>query len=226
MNVIFGIGSKKVGSYLDIKGKMGQRKPQSYDYFIVLDFEATCQKNIQLVPQEIIEFPALKVNSTTYEVETKFHQFVKPVVHPQLTDFCKELTTITQAEVDNASEFSKVMGDFRAWINSEMQGKSFIYVTCGDWDMETMLPAQCRLSGEEVPDHCKSWVNIKKSYRNYTKHFARGLIEMLEGLGIGHTGTLHRGLDDCINILNILRGLADRGVQFSPSNKCIQARLS
>ncbi|XP_068241223.1 ERI1 exoribonuclease 3-like [Palaemon carinicauda] len=205
---------------------MAQRKLQRYDYFIVLDFEATCEKDIQLKPQEIIEFPALKVNSTTYEVESQFHQFVKPVGHPQLTMFCKELTTIKQDEVDNASEFSVVLRDFCSWVNSELHGKSFIFVTCGDWDLETMLPEQCNFSGEQVPHFCKSWVNIKKSYRHCTGRFGKGIVEMLRYLRIPHTGTLHRGLDDCLNIVKILRALAERGFQFLPSDRCIHSRLS
>ncbi|XP_020934000.1 ERI1 exoribonuclease 3-like isoform X3 [Sus scrofa] len=50
--------------------------PQRYHYFLVLDFE------------EIIEFPILKLNGWTMEIESTFHVYVRPVVHPQLTPFC------------------------------------------------------------------------------------------------------------------------------------------
>jgi len=53
------------------------------DYFLVLDFEATCDKP-QIHPQEIIEFPILKLNGRTMEIESTFHMYVQPVVHPQL----------------------------------------------------------------------------------------------------------------------------------------------
>ena len=36
--------------------------PQQFDYFLVMDFEATCERDTKLKPQEIIEFPCLKVN--------------------------------------------------------------------------------------------------------------------------------------------------------------------
>uniref|UniRef100_A0A8D1FI12 Exonuclease domain-containing protein n=1 Tax=Sus scrofa TaxID=9823 RepID=A0A8D1FI12_PIG len=52
--------------------------PQRYHYFLVLDFEVT----------EIIEFPILKLNGWTMEIESTFHVYVRPVVHPQLTPFC------------------------------------------------------------------------------------------------------------------------------------------
>jgi hypothetical protein len=34
--------------------ELSQIKPQDYDYFLVLDFEATCQKDVPLVPQVLI----------------------------------------------------------------------------------------------------------------------------------------------------------------------------
>jgi len=41
--------------------------------------------------QEIIEFPVLKVNGITFEIESQFHQYVQPDVHKELTDFCTEV---------------------------------------------------------------------------------------------------------------------------------------
>lgn len=41
--------------------------------------------------QEIIEFPVLMLNSSTLEVESIFHQYVLPTVHPELTGFCTEV---------------------------------------------------------------------------------------------------------------------------------------
>ena len=58
---------------------------QYYDYFIVLDFEAQCEREKQLFPQEIIEFPALLVDAKTLETVSEFHHYVQPTVHTQLT---------------------------------------------------------------------------------------------------------------------------------------------
>ena len=43
------------------KGSMSI-SPQQFDHFLVMDFEATCERDTKLKPQEIIEFPCLKVN--------------------------------------------------------------------------------------------------------------------------------------------------------------------
>lgn len=44
--------------------------------------------------QEIIEFPILKLNGRTMEIESTFHMYVQPVVHPQLTPFCTEVRAL------------------------------------------------------------------------------------------------------------------------------------
>ena len=42
------------------------------EYYLVLDFEATCNEHKKPKPQEIIEFPVLKVNATTMVIEATY----------------------------------------------------------------------------------------------------------------------------------------------------------
>jgi len=74
---------------------MSQGHPK-YDYFCVLDFEATCDDVKRLSHQEIIEFPVVVVDARTFEVAAEFHKYVRPVWNPILTKFCTELTGIQQ----------------------------------------------------------------------------------------------------------------------------------
>lgn len=78
---------------------------QEFQYFVVVDFEATCDKEKNPHPQEIIEFPSVLVNSMTGQLEASFQTYVRPAYHQNLTDFCKELTGIQQIQVlmDNFS---------------------------------------------------------------------------------------------------------------------------
>ena len=41
---------------------------QRFKYLVVLDFEATCQKSGRISPQEIIEWPAIIIDTTTFEI--------------------------------------------------------------------------------------------------------------------------------------------------------------
>ena len=67
-----------------------------YNYYCVLDFEATCDDVKRLSNQEIIEFPVVVVDAHTFEVTAEFHKYVRPVWNPVLTKFCTELTGILQ----------------------------------------------------------------------------------------------------------------------------------
>lgn len=56
---------------------------------IYLVYVSSCSSSRPI--QEIIEFPILKLNGRTMEIESTFHMYVQPVVHPQLTPFCTEV---------------------------------------------------------------------------------------------------------------------------------------
>ena len=43
-----------------------------------------------------VEFPAILLNLQTGNIESEFHQYVLPEENPLLSDFCKQLTGITQ----------------------------------------------------------------------------------------------------------------------------------
>ena len=73
---------------------------QNYTHFIVLDYEATCIKDMRLNPQEIIEFPTILVRIDSdigeWNVIDTFHEYVKPVFRPKLSPFCIKLTGILE----------------------------------------------------------------------------------------------------------------------------------
>nr|XP_020638921.1 ERI1 exoribonuclease 3 isoform X1 [Pogona vitticeps] len=201
---------------------MSSFPPQRYHYFLVLDFEATCDKP-QIHPQEIIEFPILKLNGRTMEIESTFHMYVQPVVHPQLTPFCTELTGIIQAMVDGQPSLQQVLERVDEWMAKEGlldPSVKSIFVTCGDWDLKVMLPGQCQYLGLPVADYFKQWINLKKAYSFAMGSWPKnGLLDMNKGLNLQHIGRPHSGIDDCKNIANIMKTLAHRGFIFKQTSK-------
>uniref|UniRef100_A0A8C5QXJ6 ERI1 exoribonuclease family member 3 n=1 Tax=Leptobrachium leishanense TaxID=445787 RepID=A0A8C5QXJ6_9ANUR len=171
--------------------------PQRYHYFLVLDFEATCDKP-QIHPQEIIEFPILKLNGRTMEIESTFHTYVQPVVHPQLTPFATELTGIIQEMVDNQPTLCQVLERVEEWMAKEGlldPSVKSIFVTCGDWDLKLMLPGQCEYLGLQVADYFKQWINLKKAYSFAIGTWPKnGLLDMNKGLSLQHIGRPHSGI--------------------------------
>lgn len=74
--------------------------------YIIFDLEATCWENDHKRQNEIIEIGAVKLNEGLKTV-SDFQIFVKPALSPQLSDFCKRLTSISQADVDAAVYFPR-----------------------------------------------------------------------------------------------------------------------
>ncbi|WP_434422884.1 3'-5' exonuclease [Nannocystis pusilla] len=146
--------------------------PAAFDRVVVLDFEATCDSSNPPSPQEVIEFPSVLVSLREREVVDSFSTFVRPVHHPTLSAFCTELTTIRQQDVDAAPVFANVLAAHRAWLEGhglfDSHGhERFALVTCGDWDLQTMLPVQCAASGIPIgslPRAYRRWINIKKIF--------------------------------------------------------------
>lgn len=190
------------------------------DYFLVLDFEATCEDGKKLKPQEIIEFPVLKVNARTLVTESEFHTYVQPTAHPVLTAFCTELTGITQDMVADQPLLSDVMTSFHGWMEANGlldPGVKSCFVTCGDWDLKIMLPKQCSYFSIAIPKYMRQWVNIKHVFQAVTGRKAMGMPGMLRDLGLTLDGRHHSGIDDCRNIAKILAELAKRHPNIQPT---------
>ena len=79
-----------------------------YRYLYCVDLEATCDevdesespRPLAVVPNqmETIEIGLVVIDLETLEIVDEFQRFVRPQINPLLTDFCKELTSIQQAE--------------------------------------------------------------------------------------------------------------------------------
>lgn len=118
--------------------------------------------------------------------------------------------------VETSDPFPKVYEDFDHWLKSEgllsSDSQSFAFVTCGNWDLKTMLPEQFQVSGiENVPEHFNRWINVKKSYQKSMGNFPRSLSHMLHGLGMTFEGRPHSGIDDTKNIARIVEAIGKKG---------------
>ncbi|MCA9708043.1 MAG: AAA family ATPase [Myxococcales bacterium] len=89
---------------------------QPSDY-LVIDLEATCDDG-GAVPKremEIIEIGAVLVDGSSWAPLAEFQSFVRPVRHPRLTEFCCTLTSIAQADVDEAPSFPEALERLRVF---------------------------------------------------------------------------------------------------------------
>lgn len=194
---------------------------QQFNYLLLLDFEATCEKEIAINKPEIIEFPCLAINTNNWKIESSFHKYIKPKINPILSSFCTDLTGIMQETIDDESHFPVVFHEFCNWL----EANKFIYqqsafVTCGDWDLKVMLPAQCQYDNLTIPNYLNKWINLKKSYYDATKYYPKSLKDMLMRLRLEHQGRSHSGLCDTLNMARVIKQLGqEHDAQFQLTSK-------
>ncbi len=188
-------------------------------YLVVLDFEATCQERGRPQPQEIIEFPSVVLDTEALAVVDRIQLYVRPLVLPELSRFCTELTGIEQATVDAADDFPAAFKRYEEWV-ARWPGATF--VTCGDWDLRTCLPRQAEVVGLKVPERYRRWINIKHAFERLYRTKARGLAGMLATLGMQFEGRPHSGLDDCVNTARVMARMIRDG--YCPGAPTAHAR--
>lgn len=202
--------------------------PVTEQYLCVLDFEASCWKEGNRGNMEIIEFPSIlcklvtKDNTTKLIIISEFHQYVKPMIITELSDFCTELTGISQAMVSSALPFLEVYNLHNKWLKSHVtQNDNVTIVTCGAWDLKTMLPQELRRYPHlQHYSEYNKFINIKTEFEHcYGTNKITGMTGMLKHLGIQLEGRHHSGIDDCRNIQRILAAMvADGYITFHPYN--------
>ncbi|MBL9106441.1 MAG: exonuclease domain-containing protein [Myxococcales bacterium] len=190
-----------------------------FEHVIVLDFEATCERGAAPTPQEVIEFPSVLVSLRERAITGSFASFVRPVHHPRLSEFCRQLTSIRQEDVDAAPAFPEVLTSHQAWLAAHgLDAGNAAFVTCGDWDLVSMLPRQCAASGIAVaglPAIYRRWINVKPVFTSKVRRSrSHGMAAMLSALKLKLEGTHHRGIDDCRNIARIVLALLELGADF------------
>ncbi len=168
------------------------------NHYLVVDLEATCDDR-NAIPRgenETIEIGAVLVDGASLAIIAEQTIFVRPVLHPDLTPFCTQLTSITQDMVDHALLFPAAIARLVAF------GTRALFCSWGNYD-RSQLAADCARHGIPMP-FAEHW-NLKDGYA-YRAGSRRGLGTMaaLTRLGIQFTGTHHRGIDDARNIAKML----------------------
>ncbi|XP_070617327.1 ERI1 exoribonuclease 2 [Erythrolamprus reginae] len=185
---------------------------QLFDYLIIIDFESTCWKDVRRC-QEIIEFPAVLLNTSNGEIETEFHMYVQPQEHPTLSEFCTELTGIKQNQVDEGVPLHISLSQFSKWIYKIQQEKSIVFgltsaapeeklcafVTWSDWDLGICLHYECKRKQLRKPNILNSWIDLRATYKSFYSRKPQGLNGALKDVGITFEGREHSGLHDSRN---------------------------
>lgn len=190
---------------------------QIFSYLVILDFESTCWREKSSRPPEIIEFPAVLLNTSSGRVESEFHAFVQPQEQPLLSRFCSELTGITQTKVEAGVPLHICLSRFSRWLQALQREKGLVFpdsasraspsatqglcsfLTWSDWDLGVCLHYECKRKQLRKPEVLSSWIDLRSTYRVFYGRKPKGLNGALHDLGIQFTGREHSGLDDSRN---------------------------
>jgi len=167
--------------------------------YIIVDLEATCwEAQTEIKQKEIIEIGAVALNENFEYAKSEFSSFVKPVENSELSDFCKQLTTIKQNDIDNAEDFKDVFRKFLNWIGSN----EFTICSWGIYDLN-QFNTDCRNHGFALPESFKNHINLKLIFKKVKDVNPGDIQKAMKYLEIKHTGVHHRGIDDARNIAKI-----------------------
>ncbi|AVD91473.1 MULTISPECIES: 3'-5' exonuclease [Pseudomonas] len=208
-------------------------------YLLCVDLEATCDEYPTGLTDELK--PEHKLAVSRHEMETievgavvldlhrdckivsEYTSFVRPVLNPILTDFCKRLTTIDQADVDGADSYDKVRQKLEDYL-SPFKTEGLIWCSWGDYDAK-------QLAMDAVRNRCEpmladlSHTNAKKWHWKILSCRALALRPAVEGWGIEWSGQYHRGIDDARNLGALMGEILRAQGKIPESSRPAQERL-
>jgi inhibitor of KinA sporulation pathway (predicted exonuclease) len=169
---------------------------------LIVDLEATCWERTEHKPSEmeIIEIGAMLIDSKSLQLLGEFQSFVKPLAHPILSDYCRQLTTIKQEAIDDSEFFPSVLARLLVFIEKPDE---VCLASWGNYDRKQLI--------QDCQRHTKPYtfgenhLNIKELFAQTFQVRMCGMKRALSILGLQIEGTHHRGLDDARNICQILR---------------------
>jgi ERI1 exoribonuclease 3 len=204
-----------------LKGGLNIQRSRMSDkpvYVCVLDFEATCWEHSN--NHEIIEFPSvlLQWNGKDVKEVSRIQIYVKPKRNPVISEFCEKLTGITQQTIDQGVSLKNAVWKHHEWLVSHTDKENVTILTCGEWDLRTMLPMDLKSTGLKAPSVYKRFVNVKDLFHLVTKKGKLPMVPMLNHFQLKLEGRHHSGIDDCHNIARLFMELVKMGLttdQFS-----------
>lgn len=147
---------------------------------------------------EIIQVAAILVDTKTFEEIDHFVSFVKPYYNPILSDFIKNLTHITQEQVDGAEDFITVLKTFK-----DRAGNIDTYSFGNDG---IVIAENCGLNKTAFPFRISMFQDAREIFRSagipaekYTSWSINNYFK------IENDGIEHDALDDVRNIIKVLK---------------------
>lgn len=177
-------------------------------HLLIVDLEATCwdgdvpglNRRQTVEDMEVIEFGCVVAEPDGKLLDAKSF-IVRPVLRPQLSSFCTQLTGISQQQVAVAPVYAEVVQVIDAWLAAY---QPFCWASWGDYDRH-QLDAERQHNGCEPAFMALEHKNLKQLWREGRAAKRRsGLQAALAFHDLAFEGQHHRGIDDARNIARLL----------------------
>jgi len=177
------------------------------DRIIILDTEYTSrawamERNFSGLNEfpEIIQIAAILVDTKTFEELDHFIAFVKPQHNPILSDYIKDLTHITQEQVDAAEDFITVLKKFKnraGDVDTYSFGNDGIVIAQNCWLNKTIFDFRVSMFQDAREIFWAAGIPAEE--------YTSGTIQKY--FNIENSGSEHDALDDSRNILRAMKKL-------------------
>jgi inhibitor of KinA sporulation pathway (predicted exonuclease) len=169
------------------------------DKVVIVDIEATCWEGDPPAGQqrEIIEVGVCLLDVRSNKLSDPLSILVRPT-RSTVSDFCTELTSLTQQQVDEGVAFDTACRLLEMNYNS----RNRLWTSWGNYDFYKFRK-QCKERGVRYP-FSKKHMNLKRLFADHYKTHV-SLSKALELTGLDLEGTWHRGVDDAWNSGRLLQ---------------------
>lgn len=171
-----------------------------FDQILVIDIESTCwEDRREDQTSDVIEIGITPIDTKTGDILKTRSIIVRPE-NSEVSEFCTQLTTLTQEDVDAGISFK----DACDILIGEYKSHKHAWASYGHYD-RSVFETQCKRENIIYP-FAKTHINVKILFAlRYSLKRDIGMAKALRVLGMPLIGTHHRGGDDSRNVANILR---------------------
>lgn len=186
--------------------------------YVVLDLEwnmGSAKKELKMMPFEIIEIGAVKLNSEKKETD-RFSRLIRPRVYKKMHRINSSIVHLSNKDLKDAESFEIVYSEFQEFLGPE----PVMFCTWGDSDL-TELQRNIRFFNL-IPLSLGpiEFLDVQKLY-GYSKDSPKerlSLKKAAEELSIPETTGFHRALGDAIYTAGILEHIDKKWEKYTSFN--------
>jgi len=217
-------------------GTQGLPPDPKVPVLLLLDLEGGGNKDGTDGEDEIIEVPVLSMCPITGRELGRFHRFARPGFWDREVNSMRQRFHPECFNNDSSAvPFPGVIHQMQAWLCKvlgvsspvDLKSESFLFVTCGNWDVKTAIPLQCNKPLPGTVDlqtqqlMFSRWSNLKDVFKDHYRldpnRAPTGMRGMLNRLKISLQGQHHLGMDDVSNLAKILKKIVAEGCVLKPT---------